>query len=238
MPGWIELKTGHIHRAIEAIRPMPPYLRGRIDPKGGFVVDPGELKKWAEGTAQSSRGELTSGPRAGEGEIRSSASEGFTLRERAQVVTQVLALPQVSVAMKGHRLRALRVVMELGEKAAPPQHLATVVLFNYTLGKATRFVIDTETGALVREQPLHGRPQPSEEELQEASRIVRGDVVHKRLLEVGDVLEGSFIVDGPPGAPPLHRYLQMQVLSPDRHRIERLVVVDLATGTIASSRPT
>ena len=104
------------------------------------------------------------------------------------------------------------------------------------MGKATRFVIATETGALVREQPLRGRPQASEEELEEARRIIQTNEEHKRLLQAGGVLEGGLIVDGPSGAPSSHRFLQMQVLTADRRRIQRLVVVDLTTGTIALSK--
>ena len=166
----------------------------------------------------------------------SALPQAFTPQERAQIVTQVLALPQVSRGTVAHRVKVLRVARESGDKEAPPQRLASVVLFDYTVGKATRFVIATETGALVREQSLRGRPQASEEELEEARRIIQADAVHKRLLQAGGVLEGGLIVDGPPGAPSLHRFLQMQVLTADRSRIQRLVTVDLTTGTIASSK--
>jgi len=168
--------------------------------------------------------------------VQPTSASAFTPQERAQIVTQVLALPKVSVGMKDHRLTSLRVARESGDKEAPPQRLASVVLFDYTTGKATRFVIATETGALVREQPLRGRPQASEEELEEARKIIEANVEHKRLLQAGGVLEGGLIVDGPPGAPALHRFLQIQVLTADRHRIQRLVVVDLTTGTIVLSK--
>ena len=46
-PGWIELKTGRIHRDMEAVAPQQPYLKGRIDPEGSFHVEPDELRKWA-----------------------------------------------------------------------------------------------------------------------------------------------------------------------------------------------
>src|SRR5262249_51785717 len=144
--------------------------------------------------------------------VEPTSASALTPQKRAQIVTQVLALPKVSVGMKDHRLRALRVGRESGNKEAPPQPLASVVLFDYTVGKATRFVINTKTGALVREQPLRGRPQASEEELDEARRIIQANEEHKRLLQAGSILEGGLIVDGPPQAPSLHRFLQMQVL--------------------------
>jgi len=43
MPGWIELRTGKIHRDVEAVSPQQPYLKGRIDLQGNFHVEPGEL---------------------------------------------------------------------------------------------------------------------------------------------------------------------------------------------------
>ena len=173
----------------------------------------------------------------GAASISSSAGQAFTPQERAQIVAKVFALPRVSVGMKAHRLRALRVVREPSEKEASRKHLASVVLFNYTLGKATRFVIDSSTGALVREEPLRGRPQASEEELQEAATIIQADAEHARLMRAGGILEGGFIVDGPLGTPPLHRFLQLQVLTADRRGIQRLVIVDLTAGAIASSKP-
>src|SRR5436190_599418 len=124
----------------------------------------------------------------------SALPEAFTPQERAKIVTQVLALPQVSRGTVPHRVKALRITTEPGDKEAPPQRLASVVLFDYTVGKATRFVIDTKTGALVREQPLRGRPQASEEELEEARRIIQANEGHKRLLQAGSVLEGGLIV--------------------------------------------
>src|SRR5262245_14586379 len=41
-PGWIELHTGAIHYDYEGRGPQSPYLRGRIDTKGYFYVDPAE----------------------------------------------------------------------------------------------------------------------------------------------------------------------------------------------------
>ena len=48
-PGWIELRTGRTHFDYEGRGPEAPYLRGRIDPKGGFHVNPDELTKWTGG---------------------------------------------------------------------------------------------------------------------------------------------------------------------------------------------
>jgi hypothetical protein len=51
IPGWIELKTGKIHRDVEAVAPLPPYLTGFVlqDAKKGFQVDGAALEKWIQG---------------------------------------------------------------------------------------------------------------------------------------------------------------------------------------------
>ena len=45
---WIELTTGRIHRMVEAVSPVAPYLKGRLVSPGHFEVAPSELKAWAE----------------------------------------------------------------------------------------------------------------------------------------------------------------------------------------------
>ncbi|MCI0412527.1 hypothetical protein L0222_06960 [bacterium] len=55
-PGWIELRTGQTHFDYEGRGPQSPYLRGRIDPKGGFHVYPEELKQWTKSSSYNMSG--------------------------------------------------------------------------------------------------------------------------------------------------------------------------------------
>lgn len=114
--------------------------------------------------------------------------------------------------------------------------VARVVLFNYDAGKATRLLVDASSGEILTEELMRGRPQPSEEEIQEAFKIIRQDRELSRALQENGAPESGFVVDGPPGAPSLHRFIQIQLLSPDRLRLRRVVVVDLTAGTIVSSK--
>ncbi len=162
----------------------------------------------------------------------------FTSQERTQIANKLLANPQLAPRMKNHRIRVLSVVSTTGEKATngqrPGKRLASVLLFNYSTNKATRFLVDPTNGAVLSQEELRGRIRASEEELQEAMRIIQANREHASLLQAGGILEGGFIVDGPKGAPD-NRYIQMQLLTADRRSIQRVVVIDLTKGTIASS---
>jgi hypothetical protein len=96
--------------------------------------------------------------------------------------------------------------------------------------------MNSSNGAVLREERLRGRPQPSEEELQEARQVIRADPVHARMLQAGGVIEGGFVVDAPKLQSRRDRFLQFQILTSDRQRLQRLVIVNLTTHRIAEAR--
>jgi hypothetical protein len=165
------------------------------------------------------------------------SQESFIRDERARLSEQALAHLKRSPAVKDQRLRVLGIKRLPPEKGAAQRPLASVLVFNYSQGKATRLVIDSLNGAVLREERLRGRPQPSEEERQEARQVIRADPEHARLLEAGGVLEGGFVVDAPKRQSMRDRFLQFQILTSDREGLKRLVIVNLTTGIIAESRP-
>lgn len=160
----------------------------------------------------------------------------FTSQEQTQIINRFLANPRMVERMRNQRVRVLSLVSGLTDKetTAPrsASRIARAVVFNYSTGNATRFMLDAASGEVLREEPLRGRPQASQEEIQEAMRIIQANPELARLLQTGGILEGGFIVDGPIGAPPRNRYIQMQVLTSDRSRIQKLVSVDLTRGII------
>jgi hypothetical protein len=87
MPGWIELRTGRIHQDIEAVSPQEPFLRGRIHPKGMFMVFPSELREWAgAGGSSSVSTEKSQAPLKGESSSQASirSVEGPSVEVRFQ----------------------------------------------------------------------------------------------------------------------------------------------------------
>ena len=96
--------------------------------------------------------------------------------------------------------------------------------------------MDWSNGAVLRQELLRGRPQPSEEERQEARQIIRADPEHARMLEAGSVIEGGFIVDAPRLESTRDRFLQFQILTSDRLGLQRVVIVNLTSRRIAESR--
>jgi len=109
-------------------------------------------------------------------------------------------------------------------------------LLVYTSGTASRIVTDEKTGAVLSEQRLPGRPQSSREEFREAVEIIGRDSDLSSLLSDGAIAEGGFIVDGPPDHPSRHRYIQIRLLTPDRGKMLRVVLVDLTIGAVASAK--
>jgi hypothetical protein len=175
--------------------------------------------------------------------VTSPAGSPFTPDEKTSIAAAVLGHPRVAAMVAGHKVRVLSTVREEPDKgvarAAAPSG-AVVILFDYTAGYAIRARVNTSTAALVSEERLTGRPPASPEELAEASRIVRANPDDARLLDAGNVLEGGFVVDPPKrvriestGVP--HRIIQLQILSPDRARLERLIHVDLTTEKVIAS---
>jgi hypothetical protein len=167
-------------------------------------------------------------------------SDAFTKVEQDQIAAQVLAHPDVTKSQPGHEIEVLRVVRQLGEvkptNLPPTIKLAEVTLLDHTTGQAQRLLIDPSRNLIVRRSVMRGTPSPSEEELTEALEIIRADPGHAKLLTSGGQLSGGFEASAPGSSPASHRYLQFQVLSPDRKHIERIIIVDLTANTIASSK--
>jgi hypothetical protein len=183
----------------------------------------------------------TADPGAAAGAGSGAASDVFTKEELARIKKQVVVHPSVIARHMGHGLQVLRVTKGSGgdDKAGtakPARRLADVILYDHNSGRAERVLFDVTRNDVVKSEPMTGVPSPGEEELQEAVRIVEADPAHAKLLKAGGQLTGGFLASAPPGAPPHDRYVMMQVLTPDRRDIERVVIVDLSSGTIATSR--
>jgi hypothetical protein len=187
----------------------------------------------------SLRGQQTKPAEPGSQAGAGAASDVFTKEELAKIKQQVVAHPKVAANHKGHRLQVLRVTKSAGEEKVesgkPPRRLADVILYDHNSGRAERVLFDVARNDVLKAEQLSGVPSPGEEELQEAVRIVQADPELAKLLKAGGQITGGFLAGAPPGAPAHDRYVLMQVLTPDRRDIERSVVVDLSSGTIASS---
>jgi hypothetical protein len=160
--------------------------------------------------------------------------------ERARIIDEILSNPQVIEGTRNQRLRVLSVTLASPEKQGDSrvfatQELSQAIIFNYSTGKASRLLVDRNTNEVIGEEVLPGRPQSSVEELQQATRIIQGNPQLAQMLQGGSVLEGGFVVDAPPGAPVNNRYVQIHVLSGNRRQIQRVVIVDLTSNTIASA---
>lgn len=156
--------------------------------------------------------------------------------ERAQLSERALKHLQRSPSTKHERLRVLGIRRLPAEKSNREPASVSVLVFNYSKGSATRLIMDLSNGAVLREERLRGRPQPSEEELEEARLVIRSDADQARMLHTGSIIEGGFVVDAPKGQSIRDRCLLFQVLSSDRKRLERDVIVNLTTGRIVESR--
>src|SRR4029453_10335015 len=163
----------------------------------------------------------------------------FPETERTKIAQEVLMHPDLrSLASQG-RVRALAVKPHVPEKDEPSKeaNLADVLLFSYGDGQAYRILYDSAAQRVLRQDPLPGRPQPSQEEINEARDLIRSDPTHAQLLTAGNVLEGGFAVDGPRGSPTRDRFVQLQMISPDRKNFVRIITVDLTAGKIVESVP-
>jgi hypothetical protein len=130
-----------------------------------------------------------------------------------------------------HSIRILR-------RARGSNHTVTVIRFDYTAGTASRVVADENSGEMLQEQKLPGRPQSSRQEFEAAVLLIRQDPNLSNLITGGAVPEGGFIVDGPEGHPIRDRYIQIRLLSPNRLTLLRIVLVDLTARVVASARTT
>lgn len=171
--------------------------------------------------------------------ISSPVSQSLTAAEQDAVLQALLANKTVAARPPGHKVRSVRIkhgfVTTRPDSTKQGEYRATVVMFDYTDGKATEYGLDPDTSAVVSQSTLSGRPQASAEEIGIAANIVRSDRAHARLLANAAPLAGGFVVDAPPGKPAWHRYVQMKIFRLDLARTLRTVVVDLTDDVIVSS---
>jgi hypothetical protein len=109
------------------------------------------------------------------------------------------------------------------------------VVFDYATGVAHENAYDA-SGQPLSSIVLDRQPRPSPEEIQDAIAIMRADASVGRILaRTGAVPEGGFVLEEPAGSAcgPRTRCLQILLLSPDRHGLQRRVVVDLTKRAIA-----
>ncbi len=172
----------------------------------------------------------------------------FVLLAAARLGAQTADCPQTSVeqrrladeavrsdaarnVVREGRVRVLHVYCAEPDKETRRNVLVAVV-YNYTANFATRVTLDPASRRVTGGERIAGQPQSSEEERQEALRLVR----EKLNFGADIVLEGGFIVDPPEGAPRDGRYIQLQVLSPDRWKLLEFITVDLSRGVVAARR--
>ncbi len=161
-------------------------------------------------------------------------------QERDRIAREVLENPDLKPLAAQGPLRTISVTSyslpKKGEPAAGP-NAVTIIVFSYGEGRAYRVLYEPIAKRVVSRELLPGRPQPSLEERKEVYSLIRADTAHAKLLAGGDVLEGGFAVDGPPGISERDRFVQVLMLSPDRQSFVRVVTADLTTRKIVSSVP-
>lgn len=161
-------------------------------------------------------------------------------QERDRIAREVLENPDLKALAAQGPLRTISVTSyslpKNREPAAGP-NAVTIIVFSYGEGRAYRVVYEPIAKRVVSRDLLSGRPQPSVEERKEVYGLIRADAAHAKLLAGGDVLEGGFAVDGPPGISERDRFVQVLMLSPDRQSFVRVVTADLTTRKIVSSVP-
>lgn len=171
--------------------------------------------------------------------ISSPVGQALTANEQAAVLQALLADKTVSAQPPGHKVRSVRIkhgfVTTRPNSTKQGEYRATVVMFDYTDGKATEYGLDPDTSTVVTQATLRGRPQASPEEIDIAARIVRNDPGHARILASAAPLAGGFVVDAPAGKPAWHRYVQIKIFRLDLARTLRTVVVDLTDDAIVAS---
>jgi len=160
----------------------------------------------------------------------------FTPDERKAIATRVSAM----AGFKDHRVRVLRAAEDPSQEEAkaaggPKSRLASVIVFDYTAGRAVHVAYDVTRGEILREKELAGRPQSSEEERREAEGILKQDPELAALFREGAQVEGGFVVDAPTNNQAANRYLQFQVQARDPEKILRLAIVDLTMRKVVAS---
>lgn len=165
-------------------------------------------------------------------------------KEYQELMNSVLANnPAIAAKFAGHKFRVLRAILEgnLDEEAdnqiidnPQTKPLISLVVFDYTNNRTHFFIVESGSSKIVREHTLSGRPQPSAEEIEAASEIVKADPSLANFLQQDAKIIGGFIVDGPAKSPEEHRYMQMRIVTPDMRSTKKVVIVDLSTDTVVS----
>jgi hypothetical protein len=161
-------------------------------------------------------------------------------QERDRIAREVLENPDLKPLAAQGPLRTISVASYAFPKKGEPiagVNAVTIIVFSYGEGRAYRVLYEPIAKRVVSRELLPGRPQPSVEERKEVYSLIRADVAHAKLLTAGDVLEGGFAVDGPPGISERDRFVQVLMLSADRQNFVRVVTVDLTARKIVSSVP-
>jgi hypothetical protein len=155
----------------------------------------------------------------------------LTPEQRREIGERVLS--NKNLKGKGPHLKAIRVTVgEAPLAAGGKQTVTTVVIFDHRKGRARRVSVNIDTDELLQDVELPGHPQSSQEELEEATDIVRSEPELALLLERGGILDGGFIVADPTGS--RRRLMQLKLLSSDRRHLLKALTVDLTGGTVAS----
>jgi hypothetical protein len=161
-------------------------------------------------------------------------------QERDRIAHELLENPDLKPLTAQGPLRVISVTSYAPPKKEEPAagaNAVTIIVLSYGEGRAYRVLYEATTKRVVSRELLAGRPQPSAEERKEAYSLIRADAAHAKLLAAGDILEGGFAVDGPPGSSERDRFVQVLLLSPDRQSFVRVVTVDLSITKIVSSVP-
>ena len=183
--------------------------------------------------------EVTASPRVIRDGIRQIQNQQPLLapEERDWLSTKALNHLRRNPSTKNDRLRVLSVKRFSANGGTVKTPIASIVIFNYSRGSATRLTMDSSNGVVLRQERLRGRPQSSEEERREARLLIWANPQHAQMLRAGAIIEGGFVVDGPGRESWRHRFLLFQLLSSDRQSLQRVVIVNLTTRRIAQTRP-
>jgi hypothetical protein len=188
----------------------------------------------------SVRSALAEPPQQGRQPQDDNRADAFSKQEKAQIAKKILAHPELTKELPGHHLKILRVSKgsadEKSDSNQPPRRLADVILYDHSTGKAERLLFDPGKDQIVKREKLAGQPSPTEDELEEAVNIIKANPELAKLISAGGQITGGFLASPPEGGPTNDRYVQMQILTPDRRQIQRVVLVNLSSGAIAETK--
>jgi hypothetical protein len=163
------------------------------------------------------------------------------MRRRAGVLVLLLGVAaaasgQFPVTRESRPVRLLRSWHEPVKTRAGEVVRRVDILYDYRKAAAFERTYTLEGRVIRNRRIVVNPPAPSQEEIQEAFRIVRGDEEMGRILaRFSAQLEGGFLIEEGRGKAcgPGARCLLIQILSPDRSGLIRVVGVDLVKQAIA-----